>query len=329
MDDDKHSDQGKQECQLGLSGVGEQLLGRIANSAEIIAKTAEQKPQDGSEPAKPFFVQEVGGDDLEPFEEQTLALSRETLVISRRTYRIAFYAFLAAAVAAAFVGVQVKEMTYQTQILASQSESAVAGSLMDGMNTRKQLGIAQQQAKAAQDSVNAIRRQTIQQVRPWMSIEKVNVPEDESLIVNKRIIITTVAVTVKNIGHSPATHVAVRVLLSMEGTGSFEDTVRGECDNAVIDTDTPFGETIFQDRFGTPIEYPIRLSPNEVAQYWKQRGGAFSVIGCVAYKSPISQETYYTGFIYTILLRNYPEAPAQIPGKDVSLQNALGGFITK
>jgi hypothetical protein len=105
-------------------------------------------------PPQPILVQLVGGDDhsLKPFEEQTLAISRDALDISRRTYWVAIFAFLAALAAAVFVGVQVYEMTKQTQIFASQTEGANAGALVDEMNTRKQLFIAEAQAKAAESA---------------------------------------------------------------------------------------------------------------------------------------------------------------------------------
>jgi len=133
---------------------------------------------------QPFLVQLVDGVDgdelkpLKPFEEQTLAIARETLIISKKTYWVAVFGFLTALAAACFVGVQVAEMTDQTQILASQSEGANAGALMDEMSTRKQLAIAQKQAdaaqkqsQAAQDSVKAIQRETRIDKRPWLRFE--------------------------------------------------------------------------------------------------------------------------------------------------------------
>jgi hypothetical protein len=96
--------------------------------------------------------------------------------------RIAIIGIILGTVTAFFFWVQLKEMTYQTQVLASQSEGANAGALMDEMNTRKQLSIAstqaiaaQTQATAAQDSVKAIQgqatiaRQLAQEDRrPWV-----------------------------------------------------------------------------------------------------------------------------------------------------------------
>jgi hypothetical protein len=84
--------------------------------------------------------------------------------------RIAIAGTLLAAVTAALFYVQLNEMTSQTLILSSQSQSAAASSLMDGMNTRKQLAIAAEQARAAQESVAAIQRQIRQDQRAWMQI---------------------------------------------------------------------------------------------------------------------------------------------------------------
>jgi hypothetical protein len=98
------------------------------------------------------------------------------------------------------VGVQVYEMTKQTQIFASQSEGANAGALMDEMNTRRQLDIAQKQAKAAQDSVAAIRAQMRQDQRPLL--KPGTSFTHKQLAVGETI---TGSVTVENVGKTPAT----------------------------------------------------------------------------------------------------------------------------
>lgn len=71
---------------------------------------------------------------------------------------IAISGIILGAITAIFFWVQLKEMTYQTQILASQSEGANAGALMDEMSTRRQLAIAQEQARAMQDSVETAKK---------------------------------------------------------------------------------------------------------------------------------------------------------------------------
>lgn len=170
MTDEQQPDEHQKESQLSPSGVTQPSIQPLAVSEQAGSNPASQQTQQGRDAAHPAFVQIVGGDDLEPFEEQTLA-------ISRRTYWIAIFAFGAALAAAIFVGSQVKIMSYQTQIMASQTESASASSLMDGMNTKRQLDIAQQQAtsagiqaKAAQDSVKAIQRQMRVDQRPWIKL---------------------------------------------------------------------------------------------------------------------------------------------------------------
>ncbi len=117
--------------------------------------------------AQPIFVRLVGGDDLKPFEQQSLR-------IARKTYWVTFFGLLAAVAAAVFVGVQVSEMTRQTQILASQTEGANASSLMDEMNTRKQLFIAQKQMEALQDQVVTMRHNFNAEQRPFMWITNDN-----------------------------------------------------------------------------------------------------------------------------------------------------------
>jgi hypothetical protein len=218
--DDQKPNEGQQETQFGSSGVSEALLRRIAIAVEAQSKTAEQKPQNGAEPAKPLFVQVVGGDDLEPFEEQSLAISRETLTLSSRTYHIAFYAFIAAVAAAAFVFMQVKEMSYQTQIMAAQSESAAAGAAIGELNTRRQLEIAQQQATAAQDGAKAIQRQTIQELRPWIKFSmgdpKVSPTISWYVEVGSPL---TAPVMFTNVGKTPAINVIVMVGIDIISRG--------------------------------------------------------------------------------------------------------------
>jgi hypothetical protein len=266
---------------------------------------------------------------LKPFEEQTLTLARETLSLAKKSYWISFVGLGAAIAAAAFVLTQVRIMSYQTGVMYAQIQSSAAEDAINDLNVRSELKTAQQEAQAAQLAAGSSTQQVELSQRPWISVDSVTVPPNESLIVGKNLIMTTIAVDLTNIGHSPATNVAVRVQLIGAETGSFPDEVKGVCEDAEQDTNLPFGETIFQDKKGSPISYPTRLSPKEVVRYWAQGGGVFSVVGCAAYRSSVSKRHYYTGFIYDIFLKQYPTAPAQIPGNAVILQNALSGFITQ
>jgi len=170
MAEQEQPDKNKQEGQLAPRGVARPSVQLPAVPIQTAANASNQQTDKGTDPAKPLFVQIVGGDALEPFEEQTLA-------ISRKTYWIAILAFGAALAAAIFVGSQVKIMSYQTQIMASQSESAAAGAAIGELNTRKQLVIAQQQANAAQqqasaaqDSVRAIQKEMRLNQRAWLTL---------------------------------------------------------------------------------------------------------------------------------------------------------------
>jgi hypothetical protein len=175
MTEDQRSDQKNQDTQFRLPGVGQPSVKPNVTPKQTDPTSQQQRTQEGTNPAKPVFVQLVGGDELEPFEEQTLAISRETLTVSRRTYQVAIFAFLAALAAAVFVGSQVKIMSYQTQIMASQSESAAAGAAIGELNTRNQFKIAQEQAdasqkqaKAAETQVDTLRRNFVNEQQPYV-----------------------------------------------------------------------------------------------------------------------------------------------------------------
>src|SRR5260370_12495249 len=71
---------------------------------------------------------EVAEKELEPFERQIVRLTAIGIIVAVVTGTI-FY-------------VQLKDMGYQTQILAGQGESASAGALFDQIDTRNQYQIA-------------------------------------------------------------------------------------------------------------------------------------------------------------------------------------------
>jgi hypothetical protein len=119
---------------------------------------------------KDVSVRIIRDEDLTPFEAQTIHIAQRTLAVSQGSYAFARIGFWVAFGAAVIIGIQVYEITKQTQILASQTESAVAAGLMDEMNTRKELDIAQKQAQAAQESVKAIQGQMRIDQRPWLYI---------------------------------------------------------------------------------------------------------------------------------------------------------------
>ncbi len=66
---------------------------------------------------------------------------------------------------------QFRETSAQTDILAISGRQARRDSAESGINTAKQIAIAQQQANAAQESVKAIRRQFAFAQRPWIQVD--------------------------------------------------------------------------------------------------------------------------------------------------------------
>ena len=148
-------------------------------SPEMRQPTPKQRtksdPLSGESDAQPEIPKEVSvriirDEDLTPFEAQSVLIAQKTLAVSQGSNAFARIGFWIAFGAALIIGVQVYEMTKQTQILASQTESAAAAGLMDQMNTRKQLEIAQMQAQAAQESLKAIQEQMRIDQRPWVYI---------------------------------------------------------------------------------------------------------------------------------------------------------------
>lgn len=138
-------------------------------------------------------------------------IETEALDVSKGTYRLAKWGFWIALGGAVFVAVQVQEMGDQTIILGSQTISAAAGAAIGELNTRQQLSIAQMQAKAAQDSVEAIQRQTRIDQRPWI---KINTIVDRVVSVD---FAPTHALegnfNMTNIGKTPAKNVYAKVVI--------------------------------------------------------------------------------------------------------------------
>jgi hypothetical protein len=215
MADADKTDEGKKEAKSPDGGVAQPTT---AAPEQPTPQADAGKPKDDPKPPEPILVRLIAESFLKPFEEQTLAIARGNLDISRRTYRIAVFGFLAAVIAAIFVGVQVKVISYQTQIMGAQSESAAGGAAIGEMNTRKQLSIAQQQADAAQESVKAIQaqlrlsqKQWRDERRPWLGLKDDIHVEKTPFTPDNAYVSWAITTSVWNYGLFPATRIITTI----------------------------------------------------------------------------------------------------------------------
>ncbi len=267
-------------------------------------------------PAEPILVRLVDGDDLKPFEQQSLD-------ISRRTYWVAFVGLWFAFAAAVFVGDQVYEMTKQTQILASQSEGANAGALMDEMNTRRQLHIAQIQAKAAQDSVTAIRAQMRQDQRPMLKPGMGFAHERPAVgeTING-------SVTIQNVGKTPATQMKGFWYISIVQNGEklrFRypmNSSLGVTMGAIFPNDPPTSYNVYWTKIdpSNTTSYPTerKLTPEEFDSLL--RGGTFFIIyGRVTYNDEfgVSHWTHFCSWTH------FTQGQKTIAAQDCAAYNAI------
>jgi hypothetical protein len=255
----------------------------------------------------------VGGDDLAPLEKHNLAIASESLAIARKTYWLTLCGFLAALAAAIFVGSQVKIMSYQTQIMGSQSESAAAGAALDELNMRRQLAIAQQQAQAAQESAAAIQRQTLQLERPWVAAE---VAIAQPLVFDDRGAVSGVNVTLTNKGHSAAIHTSVWTALVVDGVDDAIAEQKRLCGIPKLAKNKrgDYGRLIFPEQ--SPLVEPQGLIalPDKVKKGiqkgidsgWFDRSGkiALYVVVCVDYLDTFDASHHQTRNLFTLA---YPE----------------------
>lgn len=303
MDDNQQPDKRKQEDQSTPASIGE--LRRIATAIEAHAKATQQEPKHGGDPTKPLFVQQIGGDDLEPFEEQTLAISRQALGISRRTYFVGIFGFLAALAAAIFVGSQVRIMTYQTQIMAAQAESEAAGGSLAAIQVQKQLDAAQQQAKAAQESVRAIqdqlslsKKQWRDEQRPWISLQNVRPTKGKSVpdadVPNN----WYATYDVINTGHSPATRVEIWGFITV--AKSINSTFRGDApcgESDMRSNDFRFaGLTVFAGQPAVNRDHVFSFRPGDTPT-WELGGNALVV--CISYRDGTTHELHHTKMLFS------------------------------
>jgi hypothetical protein len=217
-------------------------------------------------------------------------------------------------------------MTSQTQILASQSEGANAGALMDEMNTRKQLAIAQEQAAAAQlaaqtairqsvinaNEVAIMRKQFENADRPWIDVD---VSISSPLIYDSGEVRVEFTFVPKNIGRSPAQNISIDPRLKPILMGDdLREIQRHLCENsAANDKNATLKYTLFPgDRYIQRME--IGMSIEDVnsrfsrTEFERSLGPLdpipIGLVGCVDYTYESSPRHHQTGFALDVLMKD-------------------------
>lgn len=182
-----------------------------------------------------------------------------------------------------------------------------------------------QQAKAAQDSANAIQRQTEIGARPWLELSEIALTGGITINM-KGEANSLVHVVAKNIGKTPAKEVSFMVELGERNTEHqeilrlctmkfpipenegkygqvlFPDKALGERENRVINITLKPLTLVERKQVGTGYSESLRIDKNGPPSSQKELIYPIpsSVIGCIQYKSFTSDVIYYTGFIYEI-----------------------------
>lgn len=235
------------------------------------------------EPKQPrkLLVEILKDDELRPFE-------KETLGVAKQTFRLTLWAVIIAAIGAAFVLGQLQQMTWNNQILASQSESAVTGAIESERITREQLKIARDQATAAKNSVEAIQNQMRLDQRAWVTVD---VGEKAG----------NFSVNMHNTGRTPALNVTYTVGFTPGKLGVIPD-VEGDLKKSNSSTPMPLPKNLPPDmldrlkkegviRERPPTGFVIAPDKSEIASYY---GTKFSqVIGSDAQRIYIQGRITY------------------------------------
>ena len=236
--------------------------------------------------------------------------------------RVAIIGTGLAAITAALFYVQLNEMSKQTQILASQSEGANAGALMDEMNTRRQLDISKEQAKASGQQAKAAIR-TVQAMqdemelseRPWIPVSDAIVGSPITIDITGKTR-TSVHLHIANLGKTPAVSVYLKGPLQLTNRVPYP-ILKELCnsDSRGNNTFGPSGMNLFpgeaapeQNWFygaeGQAMRFrSTKIVPSGVTVDIKQPYYSLPLhlVGCVIYRASFAPgKRYYTGFIYNL-----------------------------
>jgi len=232
------------------------------------------------------------------------------------------FLFIVGAITLVVFNGQFKEMQTQTGILSNQAKQAAADAVESAKNVESQLGIARQQAKAAQDSVGAVsnqariaQRQLELSQRPWIKIKN-SIASPLTFDVGGRASGIPVAMmkiedTIENVGQSVAVHVLYwEDVIPIDQDHSLR-TARARqrqwCDaNRHPNPRGLSGYNLFPH---DPIVQTSTIGPQMPKVVEAERRNepglngkvAFVLVGCVCYRSsfdPQSAPTHQTRFIY-------------------------------
>ena len=229
----------------------------------------------GNTPKQPrkLLVEIVKDEELKPFETQTLRLALWGIAVAAITGAVFYFQFL--------------QMSYQTQIIAAEAESAAAGAAIGELNTRRQLTIAQQQANAATSNATTASNALRMSERAWIGIANAVVVKEETTFPS----VISYDIDVTNTGHSPALDVSGLGYDVVEKGRHFRLPDQSRLRNPARSSATMFpGVTI-------PSPGRHRLTPEEIGAVTAD--SFFYIYGTFFYKD-IFREEHWTHYCYRL-----------------------------
>jgi hypothetical protein len=156
---------------------------------------------------------------------------------------------------------------------------------------------------STKQSIEISQKQLEMSERPWISVSLPLITEPLTIDSSGNVS-TAIQFDAKNIGRTPAKEVIEEVPFVLTG-GFVYPTLQKLCSVNAGDTSVsgPIGQTLFPNESLMPTSYSvtghaIKLSPGTYGA-----GSFYSVVGCIIYKSFVSDQTYYSGFGYTISVK--------------------------
>lgn len=154
-------------------------------------------------------------------------------------------------------------------------------------------------ADAAKESADTARKELELSERPWVSVS-MPVATDPLTTDSKGQVSTAIHIEIKNVGRTPAKGVMPVQVPFIFTTGITDQILNEMCSHKV--EYEPLGQTVFPNERTPDASYSVAGQATQLAPNMFGVGTA-SIVGCIIYKSFISDETYYTGFRYKVLVK--------------------------